>query len=124
MWKYYFSSKSAGEHGTLYQLRNLISRLNVTADSIHHFNECDDFFKLIVSSHIIAVAMEELKMSSMDDIPTISSIEEPEMLWMEIAEERQSVLKSICESIVDKFACFEFNKSPPSSSDMVYYILV
>ncbi len=63
-------------------------------------------------------------MSSMDDIPTISSIEEPEMLWMEIAEERQSVLKSICESIVDKFACFEFNKSPPSSRDMVYYILV
>ena len=43
---------------------------------------------------------------------------------MEIAEERQSVLKSICESIVDKFVCFEFNKSPPSSSDMVYYIMV
>ncbi len=46
--------------------------------------------------------MEERKMSSMDDISTISSIEEPEMLWMEIAEEHQSVLKSICESIVDK----------------------
>ncbi len=27
----------------LYHLRNLINHLDVTADPIHHFNECDDF---------------------------------------------------------------------------------
>ncbi len=63
-------------------------------------------------------------MSSLDDVPTISSIEEPQILWMKVAEQCQSILKSICKSVVDKFACFEFNKSPPSLSDMVNYILV
>ncbi len=37
---------------------------------IKDFNACDDFAKLIVSSHIITAAMEILKMETMDDEPS------------------------------------------------------
>lgn len=103
----------------MYQLRNLIGRSNVTADPVHRFNECDDFFKLIVTCHVLAAAMKELGMTSLDDVPTISSFEESHNLWMETSEQRKAVLQSICEGIVDNFVQFKFNNSRKSSNDMV-----
>ena len=48
--------KSATEKGTLYQLRNLLNRTNVVANPSKDFNACDDFFQLIVRSHIVVAA--------------------------------------------------------------------
>lgn len=80
-WKYY-STLSAAEHGTMYQLRNLIGRSNVNADPIHKLNECEDFFKLVVTCHILVAAMEILRMKDLNDIPTIPTVAKPQDLWM------------------------------------------
>ena len=61
---------SAGEHGTLFQLRNKLGRSNVITDPTKDFNACDDFFQVVVSAHIIAAAMKLLKMKSVNDVPT------------------------------------------------------
>ena len=47
--------QSAGEHGTLYQLRYKLNRTNVVKDPMNDFNACDDFFDVVISGHIIAV---------------------------------------------------------------------
>ncbi len=119
VWKYYYSTKSAGEHGTMYQLRNLIGRSNVNADPVHKFNECDDFFKLVVTCHILVAALQFLKMKALDDIPSLTAIEQPQDFWMETTEKRKAVLQSICRDFVDEYAAFQFNKPSTLSTDKV-----
>ncbi len=103
----------------MYQLRNLIGRSNVSADPVHKFNECDDFFHLLVTCHILAAAMKFLQMTNLDGTPCLSSVTKPEDLWMEGAGRRKAVLQSICDDIVDKFVDFKFNEPPTLSTDMV-----
>lgn len=122
-WKYFYSTGSAGEHGTMYQLRNLIGRSNVTANPVHRFNECDDFFKLLVTCHILVAAMQLLQMKSLEDTPCLSTVTEPAVFWMEDAVKRKSVLQSISEDIVEKFVSFDFNKPPALSKDMVSVVV-
>lgn len=117
IWKYYYSSRSARDHGTMYQLRNLISRSNVSAHPVKSYNESDDFFRVIVTSRIFAAALKHLHMKSLADVPSISAVEHPEDLWMETSEQRIAVLQSVCENIVDEFVDFEFNKLPMPSTD-------
>ena len=82
-WKYFFSSASVRFHGTIYQLKNLNGRTNVTAYPIHKFNESDDFLKLITTSYILVDALEMLKMENLSYIPHISYMEKSEEFWME-----------------------------------------
>ena len=79
---------SVGQHGTMYQLRNLIALSNVNADPIHKFNECEDFFKLVVTCHILVAAMEILHMEDLTDIPTIPTVGKQQDLWMQMAENK------------------------------------
>ena len=65
VWKYYYSPKSSGQHGTLYQLRNLLNRTNVVSDPMDNYNACDDFFVTMIQCHIIAAA---IKMLGMEDL--------------------------------------------------------
>ena len=58
MWKYFYSTVSAGEIGTLFQLRNVTGRTNVNADPVHRFNECDDFFRLVVTCHVLVQCLQ------------------------------------------------------------------
>ncbi len=108
IWKYYYSISGA-DHGTLYQLRNLIGRSNVSGDPTKKYNECDDFFKLIVKCHILVAALQHLNMKSLSDVPDIDSVSNPENLWMIQADERKTILQEICEGVVNKFSSFDFN---------------
>ena len=65
VWKYYYSPKSSGQHGTLYQLRNLLNRTNVVSDPMDNYNACNDFFVTMIQCHIIAAA---IKMLGMEDL--------------------------------------------------------
>ncbi len=111
IWKYYYSIFSGANHGTLYQLRNLIGR-----------SKYDDFFKLIVKCHILVAALLHLNMKSLSDVPDIDSVSNPENLWMIQADERKTILQEICEGVVNKFASFDFNQSPAPSQDEVSYL--
>ena len=107
----HYSCKSSAEHGTLYQLRNKFNRKNVKSDPLKDFNACDDFFVLVVKSHIITITMKALGMNSMEDTPTNEYLKSADTLWMENEQYREEVLKSVSLSIVDSLN-FQFNTNP------------
>lgn len=103
IWKYYYSSKSSADHGTLYQLRNVMHRTNVVSHPKNNYNACDDFFILIVESHIIALAMEILKMADTDNAPDSSDFSGLDSIWME-PQYRTNLLEAITNRIVDSLS--------------------
>lgn len=74
LWKCFYSMKSAGEHGTLYQLRNLLNRSNVVKDPTKDFNACEDFLLLVASSLVTVAAMTLLGMKSLTDRPSKATV--------------------------------------------------
>lgn len=90
------------ERGTLYQLRNLINRRNVTKTVKSDMNACEDFFEVVVTGHIIASAMELLGMSSIDDVPSSTIIQSPEEVWIKDDSERKAVIMEVATTIVDQ----------------------
>ena len=65
-----YKSTSASDVGTIFQLRNLINRKNNIGNKpSKDINAFEDFFHLIVESHVLATAMEFLGMESIDDKP-------------------------------------------------------
>ena len=87
----------------------------------YRYNECDDFFKLVVACHIVAAAMKELKMQDMSDVPTFSGISDEDTidLWMEDEEQRKTLLKCVSDEIVDKYISFQYHAKLQSSKDKV-----
>ena len=59
------STEAVSDHGSLYQLRNILGQTNVGKDPTNDFNACDDFFLAVISGHIIAV-FHELKLANFD----------------------------------------------------------
>ncbi|XP_019862116.1 PREDICTED: uncharacterized protein LOC109590666, partial [Amphimedon queenslandica] len=72
IWKKFYDTKSFMDKGSMAQLRNLIDRRNISADSESDYNACDDFFTVVVECHIIAAAMQYLKMATINDQPSHS----------------------------------------------------
>ena len=105
IWKYFYSTKSSSEHGTLYQIRNMIRRSSVVKKPKRNFNACEDFFITATHSLITASALEVLQMKNIDDIP--SGVEED--VWLRSEKEREQLMYSLTSRIVDKMIVFEFN---------------
>ena len=76
---------------------------------LDNFNACDDFFVLVVKSHILTAAMQMLGMAEVSDIPSSPLFPNLENEWMESAEHRKNILQQISVSVVKKFADFHFN---------------
>ena len=113
---YFFNSGSAREHGTLYQLKNVINRTHVTKPKAN-FNACDDFFEIIITGYILGAAMEVLGMKSLDDTPSDVLVQSPETAWMGSNLEREDKLREISMHIVHTFIN---NKTPSFSEDNVH----
>lgn len=109
IWKYWYSKLSSGEHGTLYQLRNKISRTNVVTKPFKNYNACDDFFQVIMNSHIIAATLTMLEMKSADDTPSDSNVPNALNVWMESTDTRKEILRKICKKMLDTHVSFSFN---------------
>lgn len=88
------------DRGTLYQLRNLINRRNVTTHPKSDVNANEDFLEVCITSYILVAVMSHLGMSALDDTPLHSVISHG--LWMEDDTVRRSALTEIASSIVDK----------------------
>ena len=54
IWKFFYSTRSGGDHGTLYQLRNKLNHTNVVKVPKKDVNVCEDFIEVITSSLVIA----------------------------------------------------------------------
>ena len=73
IWRYFFNTYSAREHGTLYQLKNLINRTRITKPK-HDFNACDDFFQIVLTGHILVAAMDIFGMENLNNTPCHNSV--------------------------------------------------
>ena len=49
-----YNVKSSSDLATLYHVRQLIDRRNVSTDVKHHYHECADFIRCAVEAHVIA----------------------------------------------------------------------
>ena len=109
IWKYHFSEKSASEHGTLYQLRNLIGRSNVVTKPKKDMNACEGFFILIWRSYVTTAATKVLGISSIDEWP--SHI--PKDVRLQDKDKCQKGMYLILSKIIDDFVHVSFNSPRP-----------
>ena len=56
--------------GTLFQLRNLLNRRNVTKNPVSNVSACEDFFIHVVEAHIVSACLTVFWMSSIHDAPS------------------------------------------------------
>ena len=70
MWNTLYK-KSARDHGTLTFFRNLLRRTAVKAEPNKDVNACVDLINTIMKGHILACTCEILKVSALEDQPTI-----------------------------------------------------
>ena len=96
-----YKTASSKEIGTLYQLRNVINRRNVTAKPKKDFNAHDDFFTLIVTGYVLGAAMEILGMENLEDDPCGPIL--PPEVWMHDKRDRADILKSVAGVMVNKY---------------------
>ncbi|SMN01873.1 hypothetical protein SPONL_183 [uncultured Candidatus Thioglobus sp.] len=85
--------------GTLLQLRNLINRRNVSADTSNKFNASIDYFELVTKCHIISVTMHYFGMRSIEDTPTCNAFAidgDPKQQWKRL----QKAVREIVERFV------------------------
>ena len=102
---------SSSQHGTLFQLRNLIGRTNVKGKPIDCFDPCEDFFVLIVEAHIVIAAMKLREMATLSDVPSTKYLPQGEVTWTQTDEERKTIIDDITATIVDSFVFLDYNAS-------------
>ena len=88
VWKCRYDTKSFLDVGTSCYLCNVIDRRNISANAVHDFNACDDFFLTVVECHLVAAAMQYLEMKKQDDMPTHELLHCD--LWLEDTETRKN----------------------------------
>ena len=120
IWKYFYSKKSAKEHGTMYQLRNLLHRTNVVSKPAKDFNACDDFFNLIVTSHILTASLEVFHMNSLHDTPSLDAVPALQDALSQTKDCRKKILISVCKAVIDKFVSFQFHCQRSPTGDQVH----
>ena len=121
IWKYFYKEQSEGEHGTLYQLKNLINYKNVPKNPKSNFNAVDDFLEIVITAYVIQGALHLLHMSSIDSEPDSAIIASPELLWTKTDEERKEVLMEVSKLFVAEYVDFSLNPpTPTNTSDYVY----
>ena len=87
--------------GTLLQLRNLINRRNVAKDVMGRFNECIDFFEMVVNCHIIAAGMHFFGLKELSSEPKANVIA-PDVKDSDL-KRRWKVLSHVVGRLVDHY---------------------
>ncbi|KAL5502833.1 hypothetical protein EMCRGX_G009668 [Ephydatia muelleri] len=96
LWSHLYKATSTLDVGTLYQLKILINRRNVSKDVKKDMNACEDFLELVTSSHVIAAALHSVGVSNSSDfLLNFSSSTLP--------SDQQAALESLVVSICSKF---------------------
>ena len=89
------------EKGTLYQIRNLIDRRNITKHPKSDVNAAEDFLEVVIISHILTAVMTYLGMNSLDEMPSTEFLSQD--IWMSDDKERRELLTKISTDIVNNF---------------------
>ena len=70
--KRFFSSKSAVDKGTLFQLKNLLNRTAVPADPGDNMKASDDFLLVVLHGYVIAAAKTLLSGETAKDVSSLA----------------------------------------------------
>ena len=113
-----FDPDSFQDKGTLYHLKILLNQHQVTFNDskIRDFNACDDFFKVCVTSHIVAAATELLNMATIDDAQPSNNDLIPEDDWLQDPDTRRDTLYRVSHKIVSTYVDIEATFSSASAS--------
>ena len=109
IWKYFYSTKSGRDRGTLYNVWNSLNCTNVPINVKRDFNACEDFTEMFTSSQTSAVALMLFGMKSLDDTPDTSIL--PESMWMGSKEKRKEFLIKQCQKLYDTFVSLSIESS-------------
>ena len=112
-----FSGTSSQEGGTLFQLRNLINRRNVSHVTQGKVNEIEDFFELVTVCHIQAVFMLHFGMNDRKGFPTVNMPTEDEIRHLN-SQQRISLLRGKVADIVDKYITTNWARGRATSDNM------
>lgn len=104
----------------MYQLRNLLNRVNVPKKPKKNFDACDDFLCTVLHSLLLLASLKVLGMQSLDDNPQSCIVPNCENLWMETAERRSEILEEISLKIIDSVVSFRFTGGKEKFVDKVY----
>ena len=100
IWKRLFSTNSAMEKGTFFQLRNVINRRNVSSKPKADVNAAEDFLEIAVIGYVISSIMSYLQISSLEDVPDKDII--PEEAIMDDSA-KAAILQDISSHLVDRY---------------------
>ena len=116
MWKALYG-RSAGDHGTLAFFRSQLRRIPVTADAKKDENACVDLIYTVMKGHILASACEVLKVSGLEDQPTI-----PAGLKTAGRPEQLAYISDIAQAVVENCTLVEAALETLTTVEMVYTI--
>ena len=116
IWKRLYKTTSASDSGTIFQLRNIINRKNISKKPKKDVNSHEDFFHLVVDAHVLAAAMEFLGMEDLDEEPNAEVF--PPGVWMLHREERRDILLSVCGAIVEQYTDINTFKDTSIQDDL------
>ena len=85
------------------QLRNLINRRNVSAQTSGKFNEALDFLELVITGHVLAAAMHFFGMKSISDSPSSNALPSVPR------DEQWPLLKCAVGKIIDRYVVVSAN---------------
>ena len=119
-----YNVKSSSDLATLYHLRQLINRRNVSTDVKHHYHECADFFRSAVEAHVIAAGSTFFDVC--DDKPRKHVPPSQDIS----RQARKKYIAATMEKFVDEFisGCLDFDyllqasceETVPPVSDLLY----
>lgn len=89
------------QRGTLFQLRNLLNRRNVSVNVKGSVNAFEDFLDVITRGHILSAALEYLGMSALDGVPNPAIVDSE--IWMQDDSVRREKLIEVSGQVVEKF---------------------
>lgn len=119
IFKRLYNCGSGQDTGTLYHLRNLINRRNVTHTPKNRVNACEEFFLLVVEGYILTTAMKAFGMSSLEDKPSDSLFPSEVSNIMFPYQRREFLLKKVQDLIIDKFVHLSYPASEEVETDGV-----
>lgn len=69
-----------------------VNYTNVSSNAKANYNSCSDVLELATVSHVLAAAINYLKMQSLDDVPLEAIVEEADSVWIQPKEEGKKSL--------------------------------
>ena len=84
-------------------IRNYIGRTNVSKPKAN-FDECEDFFVLVVECYVLVAALMKFGMKSLEETPSNDVV--PANLWLCDKDERKKIISGLSETVVDSFIDF------------------